>query len=130
VYLIHYNSNITYYSTTLCVVWCPVHTGLERIFQPTHMEQCNIKSKIYNYFDIVHSVQYNIICKYTALLTHYRQVKGNKFITYLVWKFTTQIVFCYIQDAQSRLKMYYSFLCTPDKTYSLHTMRLSMNQFC
>jgi len=25
--------------------------------QTTHMDQCYIKSKIYNYFDIVHSVQ-------------------------------------------------------------------------
>ena len=50
--------------------------------QPTYMKQCNIKSNIYiyiyNYFDIVHSVQYNMICKYTALLlTQYGQVKGN-----------------------------------------------------
>jgi hypothetical protein len=47
------------------------------------MEQCYIKSKIYNYFDIFHSVQYNMIRKHTALLTQYEQVKGNEFITYL-----------------------------------------------
>ena len=49
----------------------------KRYIQPTHMEQCYIKSKISNCFDIVHSVQYNMMCKYTALLTQYRQVKGN-----------------------------------------------------
>jgi len=47
------------------------------------MEQGYIKSKIYNYFDNVYSVQYNIMSKYTALLTRYRQVKGNEVITYL-----------------------------------------------
>jgi hypothetical protein len=55
----------------------------KKYIQPTHMEQCYIKSKIYNYFDIVHSVQYNMMCKYTALLTQYKQVKGNEFKTYL-----------------------------------------------
>jgi len=49
----------------------------KKYIQPAHMEQCYMKSKIYNYFDIVCLVQYNMICKYTALLTHYRQVKGN-----------------------------------------------------
>jgi hypothetical protein len=79
------------------------------------MEQCYIKSKIYNCFDIVHSVQYNIMCKYTALLTQYRQVKGNEFITYLTIKiYYTNYFFYYIQDAQSRLKMYNSFLYTTE----------------
>lgn len=55
----------------------------KKYIQPTHMEQCYIKSKIYNYFDIVRSVQYNMLCKYTALLTQYKQVKGNEFIIYL-----------------------------------------------
>jgi hypothetical protein len=83
-------------------------------FQPTHMEQCYIKSKIYNYFDIIHSVQYNMTCKYTVLLTQYRQVMGNEFIAYLSIKIYYTNYFYYIQDAQSRLKMYNPSLCTTE----------------